>query len=407
MSTSNKFLTLADISYMSADVLSNSLGFTSKVNRSYDDRFAKTGAKIGDTTSMRLPAQFRFSSGSAIDVQALNDKGMPLVLNKQYQRAFQVDNKDFTLSIDDFAGRYLRPALISLANEVDYDGLQMALAYSQNHVGTVGTAPTSTADLLGTVGSARQKLMENLAPAGETLNLVASPNGMALGFKYLTQTFNPQATIGEQYKSGRIYNAGGFDWAEEQLLPQYSVGTYAGTPKVNGASQSGTTLVTDGWSAGTTLDVGATFTISGVYAVNAQTKTSYPYLQQFSVVSKNTAGAAQTLTISPELIGPGDPRQNVSALPADNADIVVAGATGASGDMALAFHKNAFVFGTADLAEPTDGATGYRASVPELGLSVVITKQFDIRSYANIMRIDLLGGWAPLYPQLATKVSLG
>lgn len=402
----NKFLTIADISYMSADVLSNSLGFTSKVNRNYDDRFAKTGAKIGDTTSMRLPAQFRFSSGSAIDIQALNDKGLPLTLNKQYQRSFQMDNKDLTLSIDDFNARYLRPALISMANEIDYDGLQLARRYAANAVGTVGTAPASTADLLGVVGEARQKLMENLAPVGETLNLVATPAGMQKGFKYLTQTFNPQTTIGEQYKTGRIYNAGGFDWMEEQLVPTYSAGTYGGTPKVNGASQSGSTLVTDGWSAGTTLDEGAVFTIAGVYAVNAQTKVAYGHLQQFTVTAKNTAGAAQTLSISPEIIGPGDPRQNVSALPADNADITVFGATGVVADEAIAFHKNAFVFGCADLAEPVDGATGFRASVPELGLSVVVTKQFDIRSYANIMRIDLLGGWAPLYNQLACKVAL-
>ena len=402
----NKFLTLADISYKSADVLSNSLGFTSKVNRGYDDRFAKSGAKIGDTTSMRLPAQFRFSNGSAIDIQALNDKGMPLVLSKQYQRAFAMDNRDLTLSIDDFATRYLNPALISLANEIDYDGLQLARQYAQNAVGTVGTSPTTTAGLLGTVGAARRKLMEQLAPAGEPLHMAATPAGMALGFQYLTQNFNPQTVISEQYKSGRIYNAGGFDWMEEQLVPTYSAGTYSGSPKVNGASQSGSSLVTDGWGAGSTLDVGAVFTISGVYEVNAQTKEAYGYLKQFTVTAKNVAGTTHTLSISPEIIGPGDPRQNVSAIPANNADIVPFGATATTGDMAIAFHKNAFVFGTADLEAPTDGATGYRASVPELGLSVVITKQFDIRSYSNIMRIDMLGGWAPLYPQLSCKVAL-
>lgn len=400
----NKFLTLSDITFKSADVLSGSLGFTSKVNRDYDDRFAKTGAKIGDTTSMRLPGQFRFSSGSAIDIQALNDKGMPLVLNKQYQRAFQMDNKDLTLSIDDFTNRYLNPALISMANEIDFDGLQIARQYAQNAVGVTGTVPASTADVLGLVGSARQKLMENLAPAGEALNLVATPAGMQLGFKYLTQTFNPQNTIGEQYKSGRIYNAGGFDWMEEQLVPKYSTGVHGGTGVTNGANQSGSTLVTSGWSAGTTLDVGATITIADVYAVNAQTKESLGYLQQFTVIAKNAAGAAQSLSISPAIVGPGDPRQNVSALPDNAKAVVVLGATGTSGDMGIAFHKNAFVFGCADLAMPSDGATGYRASVPELNLSVVVTKQFDIRSYANIMRIDLLGGWAPLYPQLASKV---
>lgn len=404
---SNKLLTIADLTFKSADVLSNSLGFTNKVNRGYDDRFAKTGAKIGDTTNMRLPGKFRFSSGSAIDIQPLSDKSMPLTLNKQYQRSFAMSNVDLTLSIDDFSNRYLRPAMISLANEIDFDGLQVARQYAANAVGTVGTAPTSTAELLGVVGSARQKLVESLAPAGEALNLVATPAGMQKGFQYLTQTFNPQATIGEQYKTGRIWNAGGFDWMEEQLVPTYSAGTHGGTPLTNGANQSGGTLVTDGWSAGTTLDVGAVFTIAGVFAVNDQTKQPFGYLKQFTVVSKNVAGAAQTLSISPEIVGPGDSRQNVSALPGDNAAITVFGATGVVGDEAIGFHKNAFVFGTADLAMPSDGANGYRASVPELGLSVCVTRQFDIRSYQQIMRVDLLGGWAPLYPELAVKVALG
>lgn len=403
---SNKFLTIADITYKSADVLSNSLGFTNKVNRDYDDRFAKTGAKIGDTTNMRLPGKFRFSSGSAIDIQPLSDKSMPLTLNKQYQRSFAMNNVDLTLSIDDFTGRYLQPAIINMANEIDQDGLLLARQYAQNAVGTPGTSPASTADLLGVVGSARQKLMESLAPAGEKLCLVATPGGMQKGFQYLTQTFNPQATIGEQYKTGRIYNAGGFDWMEDQLVPTYSAGTHGGAGAVNGAAQAGGTLVTDGWSAGTTLNVGAVFTIDGVFAVNDQTKEPYSYLKQFVVIAKNAAGAAQTLQISPAIVGPGDARSNVSALPADDALINVFGATGVVADEAIGFHRNAFVFGTADLAMPSDGATGYRASVPELGLSVCVTKQFDIRSYQDIMRIDLLGGWAPLYPELSVKVAL-
>jgi len=406
MATSNRFLTMADVSYRSAEVLSNSLGFTNKVNRGYDDRFARTGAKIGDTTSMRLPAQFRFSNGAAIDIQALNDKGLPLVLNKQYQRAFVMDQKDLALSIDDFTGRYLRPALISMANEIDYDGLVLAKQYANNAVGTVGSAPNTTAGVLGVIGAARQKLVENLAPVGEPLNLVATPAAMALGFQYLTSLFNPVADISAGYKGGRVYNAGGFDWMEEQLITPYTTGTYGGTPLVNGASQSGSSLITDGWSGGTTLDVGAVFTIAGVNAVNGQTKVSQGYLQQFTVTAKNGAGATQTLSISPEIIGPGDPRQNVDALPADNAAITVFGATGASAVEAIGFHKNAFVFGTADLPEPQDGATGFRASVPELGLSCVVTKQFDIHSYATIMRIDMLGGWAPLYSQLAVKAIL-
>ena len=152
--TTNLFRTISDITFKSADVLSNSLGFTSKVNRNYDDRFAKAGAKIGTVTNMRLPGQFQFSSGSAIDIQALSDRVMPLTLNKLYQRSFAVDSVDLTMSVDDFTERYTKPALINMANEIDYDGLQLALKYANNAVG--GSAPNSTATFHATESQKRK-----------------------------------------------------------------------------------------------------------------------------------------------------------------------------------------------------------------------------------------------------------
>lgn len=404
MATTNTFLTLADITYMSADVLSNSLGFTKTVNRNYDDRFARTGAKIGATTNMRLPSMFKFSSGSAIDIQALNDAYMPLTLNTLYQRAFAIDSVDMTLSVDDFAGRYLKPAMISMANQIDRDGLALAKQYAANEVGTFGSAPATQAAYNALVRDARVKLANNLAPEGEKKYIVAGPEFIGAGSVYNTNVFNPTAGISTQNVSGLVTSWGGFDWLESQMAPAHTVGTYSGTPKVNGVGQSGSSLVVDGFGAGSFLNQGDVFTISGVYAINAQTKESYDYLQQFTVTAKTATGTGFTVQISPAIVGPTDPRQNVSALPADNADITVAGASGASTQFAFGYHENAFVFGTADLDAVVSGADAYRASLPELGLSLRVVKQFDIRSNQLLMRLDLLGGWAPLYPQLSTKI---
>lgn len=404
---SNKFLTIADISYKSADSLHNAFGFTKKVNRSYDDRFAKTGAKIGSVTNARLPTMSRFSADTSsvnIDIQALNDKGMPVSLNKNYQRAFAIDEVDMALSIDDFSERYLNPHLLSLSAEIDRDGLLLARQYAQNTVGTPGTLVNSLAEVQALFAGARRKLVENLAPAGSDLYMAATPGLNELGYTYMTSLFNPQGGISDLQTAGIVGTASGLKFFETQQVPTYSAGTYSGTPVTNGANQSGGTLVTNGWGAGTTLDVGAVFTVAGVFAVNAQSKASLGYLQQFTVTAKNAAGAAQTLSISPEIVGPGEARQNVSALPANGAAIVVVGATTVVADMGIAFHKDAFIFATADIAPPTAGAEGYTASAPELGLSICVSKQFDIRSRQTLMRLDVLGGWAPLYPQLATKV---
>lgn len=404
MTTTNKFLDIGDITYMSAEVLTNSFGFTKTINREYDDRFARTGAKIGAVTNARLPAQFRFSNGAALDPQALNDKGMPVTLNKLYQRSFAVDSVDMSLSVDDFAGRYLKPAMLSMAAEIDYDGLQAMVKYVGNAVGTPGTAIDDQAELNTAVAAARQLLSKNLAPVGEKKFMLGDSSWVSKGSIYNVNVFNPQGSVSAANSTGVVSTWGGFDWMETELAPTHVNGTRAGTLAINGASQSGASLVIDGFSSGS-LAVGDVFTIPGVYAVNAQTKEAYDFLQQFSVVATPGTGASQTFTISPEIVGPGDPRQNVSALPADGALVTVLGASAASTQYAFGYSKDVLVFATADLDEITSGADSFRASVPELGLSVRIVKQFDIRSNQHLMRIDCLGGWAPLYPQLGVKIA--
>jgi len=404
MTTTNKFLDIADITYKSADVLSNSFGFTKTINRSYDDRFARTGAKIGTVTNMRLPAQFRFSNGAPIDIQALNDKGMPLTVNKLYQRSFAVDSVDATMSLDDFAGRYLNPAMLSMASEIDYDGLIAAKTFFGNAVGHPGTAIATQVEYNTTVQEARTMLNKNLAPHGERKQMIGDSGWVGRGSILNVNVFNPSGGISTQNSDGTVTSWGGFDWMETELAPASQVGVYTGAGAVVGANQSGSTLITGSWGATTTFNVGDTFEIAGVYAVNAETKQVYAHLQQFSVTAKNAAGASQTLSISPEIIGPGDPRQNVSALPANGALINVSGGSGELSQLAFAYTKDALAFGTADLDEITSGADSYRASVPELGLSVRVVKQFDIRSNLHLMRIDCLGGWAPLRPQLGVKI---
>jgi hypothetical protein len=419
MAQTNKFLDIGDITFKSAESLSSYFGFTDKVNRSYDDRFAKTGAKIGNVTQARLPAQFKFNSdtsSTAIEIQGLNDAAMPVTLNNNYQRSFAVDLVDMSLSVDDFHERYMKPALLSLAAQIDRDGLTTGLQYAQNAVGTPGTAPASLTSLQALFGAAYRKQVENLAPMGDQIFVASQPALNELGYTYMTQLFNPTAVISNLQERGVVAVASNMAFMTSQLTPNYSTGTYAGTPLVNGANQSGSTLNTDGWSAGTTLDVGAAFTIDGVYAINAQTKQSLGYLQQFTVTAKNAAGATQAISVSPSIVGPGDARQNVSALPADNAAITVLGATGVSAPMSLAFNKDAFIFATADITPANSGggemsgnggADFFTASVPDLNISINCSRQFDIRSRQMLVRLDVLGGWAPLYPQLATKIIHG
>src|ERR1700730_5064783 len=142
--------------------LVNNLVFTNHVARDWDDQFGKRGAKIGDTINLRLPVRFMPTAGQGLQLQDLNETSVPLVLTTQYQRAFEVISADLELNIDDFAERFVSPAMMSLANQVDYDGLgQFANVY--NELGTPGTPP-STADNALAVG---QRLNEEAAPVDD------------------------------------------------------------------------------------------------------------------------------------------------------------------------------------------------------------------------------------------------
>ena len=411
---SNDLLVIGDMAQEAEMSLSNALGFTKTVNRSYDDRFGRTGAKIGAIANARLPAQFRFSDGLDIDVQALNDAYRPVVLNKNYQRSWSMDRTEAYLSIDEMASRYIRPAMLSMAAEIDRDGRAIANKYTANTVGTVGTSYSSRDTYADLLIGAREKIVENLGPTDETFYMVANSKFVGDGFKYFgLTTFNPQGVMGDAVTSGKIGTSeiAGFKIMEQQSLATYSTGTHGGTPAVNGANQSGSTLNTDGWSVGTTLDVGTVFTVANVFAVNPQTKESTGVLQQFVVTAKNAAGATQALQIEPAIVPSGE-RQNVTGSPADNALLTVVGASGVTGQkFALGYHPLAFTFACADVTgaegDPTgaiaEGTASQRIVLEDLGLSMTMTSAFDIRSNKILVRCDLLGGWAPIYPQLAVK----
>jgi hypothetical protein len=74
-------------------------------------------------------------------------------------------------------------------------------------------------------------------------------------------------------RKGRWAAFGGMKFSMDQNVNTHTVGQQGGTPLVNGASQTGATLVTDGWtaSAANRLKQGDTFTLAGVFHVNPQT----------------------------------------------------------------------------------------------------------------------------------------
>lgn len=397
----NSLLTISMITKESLRILKNELGFSKGVNRQYDKQFAETGAKIGSVLNIRKPVRWNVSNGPALVIQDVTDQSVALTLSSQKHVGFQFSSKDLTLSVDEFSDRYLKTAINALANQIDQDGLALA-SNVWNAVGTPGTTPASFA----VMAAANQKLSENAAPTSDRSG-VLNPAGESGLTTALTGLFQSATQISEQYEKGVMGISAGIKWKMDQNVQVHTVGSLGGTPVVDGANQTGSSLITSGWSDSITdcLNAGDVFTIAGVYAVNPVSFQSTGSLKQFVVTSamSTSVSGVGTISISPSIVTSG-PYQTVTAVPANNASITVLGAANTSTAMNIAYHRDAFVLGMADLELPGGVEMADRSRDPDAGLAIRVVRNYDIVNDQHPCRLDVLYGWEAVYPELACRI---
>jgi hypothetical protein len=278
----NSFLTPSVIAKEMMMQFKNSLGFTKSVNRQYDDSFAQKGAKVGSSITIRKPNRYTVSDGATMVTQDTTEESASLSLSSQKHVGMTFTSKDLALTIDEFSDRYIKPAVLALANQVDVDLLQLAAQSVYQAAGTPATTPSALLTYL----QARQKLVEAGCPQDDNLSYHISPVASATIVDALKGLFHSSTEVEKQYKKGKMGIAAGGEWFESQNIWSHTGGQLGGTPLTNGVPANGaTTIVTDGWSASAANRVkkGDVFTIAGVYSVNPITKQSTGQLQQFVV----------------------------------------------------------------------------------------------------------------------------
>lgn len=418
----NNLLTPIMITREAARILENNLTFSKGVNREYSDEFAIRGAKIGNTINVRIPPQYVGRTGAALGVEDAIETFRPLVLTTQFGVDIAFTTADLTLSIDDFSDRFLNPAMAAIANRVDFDGTTMAKNNTWNQVGTPGTTPNSMLTYLQ--GGVQ---MDNMAaPRDGMRSAVLSPNAQAVLVDAQKGLFQSSELIADQYRSGNMGLAGGFKFSMDQNVPTHTVGPLGGAPTTTGAQSASATpsgvtgaaganlltpfpLLTGSWTAAAAnrLNAGDTFTLATVFSVNPQNRQSTGQLQQFVVTANAASDGAGVLTaqILPRPIFSG-PFQNVTSvtnnIPATT-PLVVIGTANTPYRQNFVFHRDAYMLGTADLIMP-DGVD-WKARVNWKGVSIRAVRQYRIGTDDLPTRTDVLYGWAPLYPQIASRVT--
>ncbi len=401
----NNLLTISKITNEALMVLENELTFTNQVERNYDDQFAVTGAKIGNTLNVRRPGRFIGTSGPALNVEDFNETSVPVTLSTQFHVDTQFTTQDLALSLDMFSDRVLKPAIAAIANKIDFDGLTMAKNNTANIVGTAGTAPTSLLTYL----NAQAYLDSEGAPRDGRRSVIIEPFTGAAIVDSLKGLFMPQSQISEQYRKGMMgRDSAGLNWYMDQNVATQVFGSYGGTATINTSTDAG--ILTTGWASSSVLTlsktgtftpgVGDTFTIANVYAVNPQSRQSYGKLRNFVI----TAISGNSVTVSPAVISAGQ-FQNVAISSPGASAVTPFNVSGTSSPQNILFHKNAFTLATADLELPDGVHFAGRASDKELGLSIRVVRQYTINNDSIPTRLDVLYGWAPLYPELACRVA--
>jgi len=387
--------------------LVDNLQFAKSISKADEtDYKGKNGYSAGDTIYISKPARFIPTTSFDItsSIQDFVEEKTPLALDIISSNAIALDSQELASTIDlsQVYNRAIKPAIHSIAQNVESVMLTRAVNATYNSVGTAGSTVFDT----NTMMSATAQMSQFLAPMSQRYALL-DPIASQSAVVARKGLFQSAAEVAKQYKEGAMGIADGFTYLSNNLLPVHTRGTQTGsftvaTTSVNGAS----TIALTGTSGGT-LKQGDIFTIAGRYAVHPITKATQNFLQQFVVTADNTAsGTAYTgVAISPTIYdaATGKSLQNISSLPTSGDVVTIVGNASTGYTQNLAFHTDAFRMVSVPLVMPT--AVEFAEQATYKGFTVAIVRAFDVLKRRMITRIDFLGGIAATRPEWSCRIT--
>lgn len=443
----NSLITINMVTKMAVRIFKNTNRFLKSINTQYSDMFAIDGAQIGDTVRIRLPNDYVVRVGAAASVQNTTEQYTTLPLQTQIGVDTGFSTAERSLKLESYAERVMLPKMNKLAGAVAADLMSITEAGYTTIYGSIqdtgsfgsgGSSPLGggggicnmAANLTNGQGTALLSptqftwlaagalLDDNSAPELRR-KAINDPTSDARIAGQLVGLLNPSTEISEQYRSGAMKNALGFDWTKDQTILKHTVGTFtAGT--LNGAGQGGspggTTLVTNAITG--TLNAGDIITLAGVNAVNRVTGLSTGSLRQF-VVTANVATGATSVPIYPGIVAPAivngvatpvqyqtvTPATINTVCPANGAAISLMTLPSITYRKNIAFAPEFMTAAFADLVVPPNLQEGSRANYD--GVSMRALTQYGIGTDVLISRLDVIygavvprGEWGVIVPDL-------
>jgi hypothetical protein len=381
------------------------LQFTKNCSRGdVEGRFTESPKK-GETIKGRKDVRYVGRDGETFTDEGVIQRTFDITVQQTAGVDVLLTNRDLMFNVDNLTENIAKPAAETLASKIDTAALAIALSSVANSVGVPGTVPTD----LKTYNKARALLSWEGAPQGGHSMLITPDmqvEAVDAGKLFFTQEAE------DQYETGMLGRHSGAKVYECQNLPTHIVGPLGGTPQVDGANQTGSTILTKGWTNGTAsrLKKDDIVTFAGCYAVNPTTRQSTGALRQFTVTANfsDTAGAG-TISISPAIVTSG-PYQNVTASPDDSGALLtyatVSSIQNKVSPQGLRFHKEAFVFGTLDQPSPEKAVIFAKSiSHPRLPLKIRYIADWDTKANKRIDRLDVVWYFGVAVPEWACRIA--
>lgn len=403
---SNSYLKPDAITKETLRVIHNSLPFIKNIDKQHDKETEFGGQKRGASLRIRKPNKYSVRTGWNISTQDQDEQSVTLTIGSPRGVDMNFTDADLALEIDEFSKRFIQPAVKTLASYIDYECFTNAVNSTYNLVGTPGSVPSTALVWL----QSGQKLNECVAPVNDRRAIV-SPAAQANTVDGLKGLFNSGKEISNQYLTGAMGSALGYEWYMSQNVPTHTTGSAASGASIviddaaaTYAVEGNTTVHVDGLDAATdTFTAGDVFTIAGVHPVNPETKQPLASLQQFVVTAAATAASNEvSLTVSPAMYTTGG-LQNINAFPVDGAAVTVVGSASTSYAQNLVFHPEAYTFATANLEMPND--VSFKGQMASDGINVRILRQYDISTSNYPCRIDVFYGFLAQYPEFGCRVT--
>lgn len=277
-----------------AIVLADNLTAANLVQRQVaENKFAE---KIGKSVKVKrvpdLGAANNFDGTADTSETDVTEEYVTLTIEKHFYQKIPLTSDEKSFSLDDFMTQIANPCALSLAESIDSYMLgEMAKGFAPNLVGTAGNSPSTIAHIL----AGRKKIKDNRGTYKNVACIIntTSENAFLQLAQFTNADYGEDRPVGLREASlGRMHGASFF---ASQNVVAHTRGDIAGTVLVDGADQTGTSIVVDGFTAATgTVYRGTRLTFAGdstVYTVAADATIASNSATLVLTSSKATAAA--------------------------------------------------------------------------------------------------------------------